>query len=235
MCTRNGRVKRTELGAFASVRRSGLIAVSLDEDDELAWVRITGGEDEIILVTEQAKSIRFTENDVRPMGRPAAGVIGIRMADGDRIVAADVITAENRDDQLLVISDSGFGKRTNLDEFRVQGRGGQGITAMKLTGRNGKVAGAYIVNDTQEVMMISSAGVVIRISTGQISRYGRATQGVAVMRLTDDSRIVSIAVVSEKVGDEQDLGEVLVEMDAQETADDQPNGKRPRKRKKKSD
>jgi DNA gyrase subunit A len=235
MCTRNGRVKRTELGAFASVRRSGLIAVSLDEDDELAWVRITGGADEIILVTEQAKSIRFTENDVRPMGRPAAGVIGIRMAEGDRIVAADVITDENRADQLLVISDSGFGKRTNLDEFRVQGRGGQGITAMKLTGRNGKVAGAYIVNDSQEVMMISSAGVVIRISTGQISRYGRSTQGVSVMRLANDSRIVSIAVVSERVGDEQDLGEVLVEMDAQESAEEQPNGKKPRKRKKKSD
>jgi DNA gyrase subunit A len=234
MCTRKGRVKRTELGAFASVRRGGLIAVSLDEDDELAWVRVTSGNDEIILVTEQAKSIRFTEPDVRPMGRPAAGVIGIRMADNDKIVAADVITSENRDDQLLVISDNGFGKRTNLDEFRVQGRGGQGITAMKLTGRNGKVAGAYIVNDSQEVMMISSAGVVIRISTGQISCYGRSTQGVSVMRLPKDARVVSIAIVGEKLDEEHDLGEVLIEMDAQDAADEQSNGKQPRSRGNKS-
>ncbi|CAN5573890.1 DNA gyrase subunit A [soil metagenome] len=233
MCTRKGRVKRTDLSAFATVRKNGLIAVSLDEDDELAWVRVTSGEDEIILVTEQAKSIRFLEPDVRPMGRPAAGVIGIRMADDDRIVAADVISEENKDHQLMVISDNGFGKRTNLGEFRIQGRGGQGITAMKLTGRNGRVAGAYIVNDNQEVIMISSAGVIIRISTGQISRYGRSTQGVSVMRLPADARVVSIAVVSESLGSEQDLGEVMVELDAQESADETPvKGKRSSKKQK---
>jgi DNA gyrase subunit A len=233
MCTRKGRVKRTDLSAFATVRKNGLIAVSLDEDDELAWVRVTSGNDEIILVTEQAKSIRFLEPDVRPMGRPAAGVIGIRMADDDRIVAADVISDENKDHQLMVISDNGFGKRTNLSEFRIQGRGGQGITAMKLTGRNGRVAGAYIVNDNQEVIMISSAGVIIRISTGQISCYGRSTQGVSVMRLPAEARVVSIAVVSESLGAEQDLGEVMIELDAQESADETPtNGKRASKKRK---
>lgn len=233
MCTRKGRVKRTDLSAFATVHKNGKIAVSLDEDDELAWVRVTSGNDEIILVTEHAKSIRFLEPDVRPMGRPAAGVIGIRMADNDRIVAADVISEENKDHQLMVISDNGFGKRTNLSEFRIQGRGGQGITAMKLTGRNGRVAGAYIVNDSQEVIMISSEGVIIRISTGQILCYGRSTQGVSVMRLPSDARVVSIAIVSENLGTEQDLGEVMVELDAQESADETPvNGKRPRKKSK---
>lgn len=235
MCTRNGTVKRTELSAFAAVRRSGLIAVNLSEGDELAWVRVTGQDDEIILVTERAKSIRFPIGDVRPMGRTAAGVIGIRMAEGDRIVAADVINDENRHEELLCISDAGYGKRTKLEEFRSQGRGGQGITAMKLTGKNGKVAGACIVNGTQELMMISSAGVVIRISTGQISLYGRSTQGVSVMRLADDATVVSIAVVNERDEDEQDLGEVLVEMDAQDKEDQPTNGKKPTRSRKKSE
>jgi len=213
-CTRNGRIKRTSLDQFSSVRSSGLIAIGLDDDDELAWVRTTSGDDEIILVTEQAKAIRFHETDARPMGRPAAGVHGIRLATGDRVMAADVIDAETREFDLLTVSDSGFGKRTRLDEFNRQHRGGQGVTAMKLTAKNGKVAGAYIVNEAQELMLISTAGVVIRMPVNQISRYGRQTQGVSVMRLGSGEKVASLTVLSER-GDESDaLVDTLSEMDA---------------------
>ncbi|HYI14447.1 MAG TPA: DNA gyrase subunit A, partial [Thermomicrobiales bacterium] len=202
-CTRKGRIKRTSLDQFSSVRSSGLIAIGLDEDDELAWVRTTSGDDEIILVTEQAKSIRFHEEDARSMGRQAAGVNGIRLAAGDRVMAADVIDAETREFDLLTVSDSGFGKRTQLSEFNRQYRGGQGVTAMKLTAKNGKVAGAYIVNIDQELMLISTAGVVIRMPVNQISRYGRQTQGVSVMRLGSGEKVASLTVLSER-GDESD-------------------------------
>jgi len=215
-CTRKGRIKRTSLDQFSSVRSSGLIAIGLDEDDELAWVRTTSGDDEIILVTEQAKSIRFHEEDARSMGRQAAGVNGIRLAAGDRVMAADVIDAETREFDLLTVSDSGFGKRTQLSEFNRQYRGGQGVTAMKLTAKNGKVAGAYIVNIDQELMLISTAGVVIRMPVKQISRYGRQTQGVSVMRLGSGEKVASLTVLSER-GDESDaLVDTLNEMDAAE-------------------
>ncbi|HYI14555.1 MAG TPA: DNA gyrase C-terminal beta-propeller domain-containing protein, partial [Thermomicrobiales bacterium] len=171
---------------------------------------------EIILVTEQAKSIRFHEEDARSMGRQAAGVNGIRLAAGDRVMAADVIDAETREFDLLTVSDSGFGKRTQLSEFNRQYRGGQGVTAMKLTAKNGKVAGAYIVNIDQELMLISTAGVVIRMPVKQISRYGRQTQGVSVMRLGSGEKVASLTVLSER-GDESDaLVDTLNEMDAAE-------------------
>jgi DNA gyrase subunit A len=217
-CTRKGRIKRTSLDQFSSVRSSGLIAIGLDDDDELAWVRTTSGDDELILVTEQAKAIRFHEDDARPMGRPAAGVHGIRLASGDRVMAMDVIDAETREFDLLTVSDSGFGKRTQLSEFNRQYRGGQGVTAMKLTARNGKVAGAYIVNEAQEVMMISTAGVVIRMPIRQISRYGRQTQGVSVMRLGDGEKVASLTVLSERADESDALVDTLSEMDASEQA-----------------
>ena len=220
-CTRKGRIKRTSLDQFSSVRSSGLIAIGLDDDDELAWVRTTSGDDEIILVTEQAKSIRFHEEDARPMGRPAAGVHGIKLAAGDRVMAADVIDAVTRECDLLTVSDSGFGKRTRLKEFNRQYRGGQGVTAMKLTAKNGKVAGAYIVNSDQELMLISTAGVVIRMPVSQISRYGRQTQGVSVMRLSNGEKVASLTVLSERADESDALIDTLSEMDA---ADVQGNG-----------
>ncbi|HEX5165960.1 MAG TPA: DNA gyrase subunit A, partial [Thermomicrobiales bacterium] len=233
-CTRKGRIKRTSLDQFSSVRSSGLIAIGLDDDDELAWVRTTSGDDEIILVTEQAKAIRFHEEDARPMGRPAAGVHGIRLAAGDRVMAADVIDAETREFDLLTVSDSGFGKRTQLTEFNRQYRGGQGVTAMKLTAKNGKVAGAYIVNTDQELMLISTAGVVIRMPVAQISRYGRQTQGVSVMRLGNGEKVASLTVLSERADESDALVDTLSEMDAAENgngngrARSKSNGRVPR-------
>jgi len=192
MCTRNGRVKRTSLDQFASVRSTGLIAIGLEEGDELAWVRLTSGNDELILVTEQGQAIRFQETDVRPMGRPAAGVIGIRMQPGDRVIAAEVVQP---DQDLLVVSANGYGKRTALSEFRVQGRGGQGVTAMKITERNGPVAAARVVTDTDSIMLVSQRGMVIRVPAEQISCIGRMTQGVSIMRLQEQDQVASVTVI----------------------------------------
>lgn len=192
MCTRSGRVKRTNLDQFSSVRASGLIAIGLDDGDELAWVRMTSGSDDLILVTEQGQSIRFHEEDVRAMGRQAAGVIGIRMHPEDRVIAAEVVAP---DCDLLVVSANGYGKRTPLDEFRVQNRGGLGITAMKVTERNGPLAAARVVCDTDTVMLVSTHGMVIRVPAAQISQMGRATQGVGIMRVHNDDLVASITVI----------------------------------------
>ncbi|CCF86267.1 DNA gyrase subunit A [Nitrolancea hollandica] len=192
MCTRSGRVKRTRLDQFSSVRASGLIAISLDEGDELAWVRMTSGSDDLILVTEHGQSIRFHEEDVRAMGRQAAGVIGIRMNHEDRVIAAEVVAP---DCDLLVVSANGYGKRTPLDEYRVQNRGGLGITAMKVTERNGPLAAARVVCDTDTIMLVSTHGMVIRVPAAQISRIGRATQGVGIMRVHNDDVVASLTVI----------------------------------------
>ncbi len=192
MCTRSGRVKRTRLEQFSSVRASGLIAIGLDDGDELAWVRMTSGSDDLILVTEQGQSIRFHEQDVRAMGRQAAGVIGIRMHHGDRVIAAEVVAP---DCDLLVVSANGYGKRTPLDEYRVQSRGGLGITAMKVTERNGPLAAARVVCDTDTIMLVSTHGMVIRVPAAQISRIGRATQGVGIMRVHNDDLVASITLI----------------------------------------
>ncbi|MBX6343143.1 MAG: DNA gyrase subunit A, partial [Thermomicrobiaceae bacterium] len=155
-------------------------------------VRMTTGRDEIILVTEQGQAIRFPESDVRPMGRQAAGVIGIRLAGGDRVIAAEVVRP---DADLLVVSEHGYGKRTPLSEYRVQSRGGVGITAMKLTERNGAIAAARVVDESDVIMLVSVRGMVIRVPAGQISRIGRATQGVMVMRVQEGDRVASITVI----------------------------------------
>ena len=199
MCTRTGRVKRTRLDQFSLVRASGLIAISLDDGDELAWVRMTSGSDELILVTEQGQSIRFHEEDVRPMGRQAAGVIGIRMHPGDRVIAAEAVVP---DCDLLAVSANGYGKRTPLDEYRVQGRGGQGITAMKVSERNGSLAAARVVCDSDSIMLVSTHGMVIRVPAAQISRIGRATQGVGIMRLHNDDRVASITIIRSTLDEE---------------------------------
>ncbi len=178
------------------MRSTGLIAVSLDDDDELAWVRSSHGQGEIILVTRNGKAIRFSEEDVRPMGRPAAGVIGIRMDDDDTVVAAEIVDPNEDDVTLLTVSTHGLGKRTELEEYRQQGRGGQGVIAMKLPD-DAHIAGAAIVADDADVMLISSEGVVIRIPASQISTIGRATQGVSVMKVATGTEVVSMTVFTE--------------------------------------
>ena len=195
MITRKGRIKRTELSAFANVRPSGLIALTLDEDDSLGWVKMTEGEQDVILVSEQGKGIRFSEEDVRPTGRAAAGVNAMKLDDWDKLAGADVVT---EGDDLLVVTEKGFGKRTPLEDYRQQNRYGQGVRAMILTPeRTGRIIGARVVTAGDEVTCISTTGIILRTSVDTVSQQGRHTQGVRVMDLREGDAVASMAVVRE--------------------------------------
>lgn len=191
MVTNKGTIKKSALEEFANVRRSGLIALKLHEDDMLEWVRPSGGKDEIILVTAGGQAIRFKEANVRPMGRTASGVRGMRLKSTDRIVGMDVISPElvNRKVlELLVVSENGLGKRTHIAEYKVQGRGGSGIKTMSVTPKTGKIISMSVINNTEEcdLMAISVKGQVIRTPLNTISTLGRATQGVRIMRFKEE-------------------------------------------------
>ena len=193
--TRQGTVKRVSLEAFRNIRSTGLIAITLDPTDELAWVRETDGESDVVLVTTGGQAIRFHETDVRPMGRPAAGVRGIRIDANDRVIAFDVIEPEH---DLLVVSEKGLGKRTDINEYRIQGRGGKGIQAMRLTARTGKIAGAVMVHEDDTVVMMNSDGVVIKMAAKDVRRIGRTTQGVILQRLGAGQTIQSVTAEEPK-------------------------------------
>lgn len=192
LATRKGKIKRTQLSQFAQVRANGLIAVGLEEGDELAWVRMSKGEQDIIIVTAQGKSIRFSEEDARPMGRPAAGVTAVRLAAGDVVVGMDVVEPGY---DLVFVSANGFGKKTSIDEYPRQGRGGGGVIAMRVTDKTGLLVGARMVRGEDNLMMITQKGIVIRIQGEQISRIGRATQGVTLMKVGAKDRVIAMALV----------------------------------------
>jgi DNA gyrase subunit A len=195
MITCKGRIKRVEVNAFESVRPSGLIAINLDEDDSLGWVKLTRGGQDLILVSEQGKGIRFGEEDVRPMGRTAAGVNAMRLDEWDKIAGADVVMPG---DHLLLITEKGYGKRTPLNEYRRQNRYGQGVRAMLLTPeRTGRIVSARVVTSGDEVTCISSHGIILRTAVDTISQQGRNTQGVLVMALREGDSVASVAVVRE--------------------------------------
>jgi DNA gyrase subunit A len=172
-----------------------MIAIGLEPGDELAWVRVTSGSDHVVLITRMGQAIRFDETDARAMGRPAAGVIGIRMGMGDSIIASEVVQ-EGKD--LLIVAAKGLGKRTPLEQYPSQGRGGKGVTAMKLTPKTGEIVAAAMVSPEQNVMLMNSNGQVIRIPASQISLIGRATQGVFVMRLAAGETVRTMAVTDAK-------------------------------------
>ncbi|HHW06804.1 MAG TPA: DNA gyrase subunit A [Clostridia bacterium] len=192
MATKQGVVKKTELSQFITSRKEGLIAISLDQDDELIGVKLTDGRQEIILGTREGMAIRFPEEEVRPMGRSAKGVKGISLATGDAVVGMDIAQAGA---DLLVLTENGYGKRTGLEEYRSQARGGKGILNIKMSERNGKVIGISVVQPGEELMIISSEGIIIRLDVDGISRTGRVTQGVTLMRLENDQRVVAMAKV----------------------------------------
>ena len=206
MCTSKGTVKRTELSQFATVRSSGLRAINLDENDELAWVRMTSGEDDIILVSNFGKGIKFHETDVRAMGRTAAGVRGIRIPAGGRVIAAEVAVPGA---DLLLVSENGFGKRTPLEEFRSQGRGGMGVTALKLSSRNGDVACAKVVEESDNLMIMSHLGKVIRVPVEQISQLSRAAQGVRIMRPYQGDQVASLTLI--RTGADEEIANVTAD------------------------
>lgn len=198
MATRNGHVKKTDLMEYDNIRRGGLAAVTLRENDELIDVRLTDGEKDIILVTRNGMSIRFQESDVRPLGRVSQGVRGISLDEGDYVVGMGTAMP---DATLLVVTENGFGKRTELDEYKTQTRAGKGILTYRVTDRTGQVAGIKLVNETDEIMLISSDGTIIRLEVSGISILGRATQGVTLMRMSNGNHVVSIARI-ETVGGE---------------------------------
>jgi DNA gyrase subunit A len=193
MATKQGRIKKTPLEQFERVRSTGIRAITIDEDDELAWVDVSSGEDDIIIATAQGMLARFHENEVRPMGRDAAGVIGIRLRrEGDAVVSMSVVQP-NAD--LLVLSETGYGKRVPLSEFRVKHRGGQGVRLIALEGRKtGVVAAVQQVDDRdEELVLISAHGQVVRTDVRTVNRYSPSARGVIVMRLNEGDRVVGIA------------------------------------------
>ena len=195
MATKKGIVKKTDLSQFENTRRSGLIAINIREDDELIGVRLADKGKEIIMITAKAMSIRFKESDVRSMGRTAMGVKGINLLDGDEVVAMQI--AED-DKELLVVSQNGFGKRTDLKQYRVQGRGGRGVKTFNISKKSGLLVGARIVEKQDEIMLITNDGIIIRLNVDNISKMGRNTRGVTLMRVDEGESIVSIAQVPEE-------------------------------------
>jgi DNA gyrase subunit A len=202
MATVSGRVKRVELAEFESVRPSGLIAITLDEDDHLGWVCLTSGEDEIMLVTRNGQALRFSEELVRPMGRQAMGVIGIRTRPGDRLAAMEVVEPEG---DLLVVTEKGFGKRTKLSEYSPKGRATMGVATIDKRALKsiGKIAEARVVQKEDEISLISSNGIVIRMPVSDISIQGRATRGVTIMNLEKGDSVAAMARIPEE-DEEQD-------------------------------
>lgn len=194
MATKKGIVKKTSIIEYENVRKTGLQAINLREDDDLIEVKLTNNEKEIILVTKQGQCIRFDENDVRPTGRNSMGVIGMNLSDGDEVVGMQLNT---QGDSLLIVSEYGMGKRTYLDEFTVQYRGGKGVKCYKITEKTGNVIGVKAVNDQNEIMIITTEGIIIRLIVSDISVLGRITSGVKLINMEDDITVASIAKVRE--------------------------------------
>ena len=188
--TRNGLIKKTGLTEYNSARKTGLLAITLKDDDELIDVRLTDGEDNVVLVTKQGMCITFNEKDVRPVGRVSQGVIGIRLDEDDNVIGMESIIQGSKS-TLLAITENGFGKRTELDEYRVQTRGGKGVITYKITPKTGTIVGIRIVNEEDDVMLITDTGTIIRLNVAEISVLGRSTQGVTLMR-TNEGKVVSI-------------------------------------------
>jgi DNA gyrase subunit A len=191
--TKHGTVKKTELKEYDTSRKTGITAISLVENDELIGVKLTRGTTELISATRNGLSIRFPEDDVRPMGRNARGVRGIRLNPGDAVIGMDIME-EGAD--LLVISEKGYGKRTAVSEYRVQTRGGKGILTSRITNKTGHVVGMKIVKENDEIMLINLSGIIIRMSVNEISEMGRSTQGVKLMKVPENESVVSIAKIS---------------------------------------
>lgn len=193
--TKNGIIKKTALAEYNTARKSGLQAITLKENDELIGVRLTDGEDNVVLVTKSGLSITFDEKDVRPMGRVSQGVIGIKLNDEDSVIGMESIVSQGNA-TLLAITENGFGKRTELDEYRVQTRGGKGMLTYKVTPKTGNIVGIKIVDGTEDIMLITDKGTIIRLSTKDVSVLGRNTQGVTLMR-TNEGKVVSIEKIDE--------------------------------------
>jgi len=203
LATRAGIVKKTELSAFSNPRAAGIIALSVESDDALIGAVLTSGQDSVLLATRDGMAIRFPEGDVRPMGRQAYGVKGIELEPGDQVVALEVLSQGT----VLTVTENGYGKRTELEEYREQSRGGKGIINIKTSERNGRVVGVRLLTADEQVILITEKGMIIRIDTAGISLIGRNTQGVRLIQLEEGDHLVSVARLAEKDEEPQGSGE----------------------------
>lgn len=208
MATKNGLIKKTALKEYDSTRKTGLQGITLKEEDELIGVRLTDGEDNVVLVTRKGMCITFDEKDVRPIGRVSQGVIGIRLDEDDEVIGMESVIAGGKA-TLLAITENGFGKRTELDEYRVQNRGGKGVITYKITPKTGELIGVRIAVEGEDVMLVTNTGTIIRLKVDDISVLGRSTQGVTLMRTNDGGKVVSVEILSNEVP--EDDGQTTIE------------------------
>ena len=209
--TKYGVVKRTEVTAFANIRSNGLIAIGLKEGDELVNIVETNGENTIIIGTHDGYSVRFEESQVRDMGRTAAGVRGIKLREGDYVVGSSVIS-DNQ--EVLVITENGYGKRTTASEYPVKGRGGKGIKTANITEKNGPLAGLTTVDGSEDILLITDKGVIIRFNVDSVSQTGRATLGVRLMKMEEDTKVVTMATVEPE--EDEDVSEAQANTESSE-------------------
>ena len=205
MATKQGLIKKTALKEYDTTRKSGLQGITLKDDDELIGVRLTDGEDNVVLVTRNGICITFDEKEVRPIGRVSQGVIGIRLDDDDEVIGMEPVIAGGKA-TLLAITENGFGKRTELDEYRVQKRGGRGVTTYKITPKTGKLIGVRIASEEDDVMLVTDTGTIIRLQVKDISILGRSTQGVTLMRTSDGGKVVGMEILTPE---NDSLGDIL--------------------------
>ena len=208
MATKNGLIKKTALKEYDSSRKTGLQGITLKEEDELIGVRLTDGEDNVVLVTRKGMCITFDEKDVRPIGRVSQGVIGIRLDEDDEVIGMESVIAGGKA-TLLAITENGFGKRTELEEYRVQNRGGKGVITYKITPKTGELIGVRIAVEGEDVMLVTNTGTIIRLKVDDISVLGRSTQGVTLMRTNDGGKVVSVEILNNEVPEED--GQIAIE------------------------
>jgi DNA gyrase subunit A len=205
--TKKGLIKKTELMSYANPRANGIRAIALEDRDEVIGVRLTDGQQEIILSTADGQSIRFKEEQVRPTGRGTYGVVGMRLDEGDALVSMEILSLGAA---ILTVSENGFGKRTEMDEYRLQSRGGKGIITMKATDKTGRVVGVQQVTEEDQLMLVTNKGKIIRLRIKDIRVIGRNTQGVHLIDLEEGERVVSLARVAEKEEEEEDNSDPAV-------------------------
>jgi DNA gyrase subunit A len=213
MATALGTVKKTSLSDFSRPRPSGIIAVDLDEGDFLIGVALTDGAHDVMLFSDEGRAVRFDENDVRAMGRGARGVRGMNLAKGGNVIAL-LVGGQDEKLSVLTATENGYGKRTPIAEYTRHGRGGQGMMAIQTSARNGKVVAATLVKEDEEVMLITTGGVLIRTRVREIREMGRATQGVTLINLGPDEKLAGLQAVAESVVDVEESGESESEIDA---------------------
>ena len=204
-------------------RKGGIIAIGLRDDDELIKVSETDGSSNIILGTKSGMCIKFKETDVRPMGRGASGVTGIRLNEGDYVIGGDVCDDNS---VILAVTENGYGKKTDATDFKLQIRGGKGVTGYKITEKTGDMAGYTVIGDDDDIMLITSEGIVIRISSDEVSKFGRVTMGVRVMRLEDNVKVVSVARTAKEEEKDDENGENTENEENEENTENTENTER---------